>query len=97
MIPLPIFCSTPALEVGMPVFRAIRCFAYVMPNARFHELRPRIGVGFMLMTYAYKLFLYVREENIQKLMRALDIILAMPTIRAMLILYVTSLTIQRLN
>lgn len=40
----PIFRSSPAFDVGMPVSRANCCFACVMPNARFHEkLRPGIG------------------------------------------------------
>ena len=36
-IALPIFRSTPALEVGIPVALAILCFVCVIPNARFHE------------------------------------------------------------
>ena len=34
---LPIFRSTPALEVGMPVSLANFCLACVIPNALFHE------------------------------------------------------------
>ena len=33
----PIFLSIPCFEVGMPVFRAKRCLAEVIPNALFHE------------------------------------------------------------
>lgn len=46
----PIFRSTPALVVGIPVARAIFCFACEIPKARFHEkLRPGIGVDFSLI------------------------------------------------
>lgn len=46
----PIFRSTPALVVGIPVARAIFCFACVIPKARFHEkLRPGIGVDFLFI------------------------------------------------
>ena len=37
MIALPILRSKPALEVGMPVLRAIWCLACVIPSARFQE------------------------------------------------------------
>ena len=41
----PIFRSTPAFEVGMPVVPAIFCFACVMPKALFHEKeRPGMPV-----------------------------------------------------
>lgn len=33
----PIFLSIPILEVGIPVFRANRCFAPVIPNNLFQE------------------------------------------------------------
>lgn len=33
----PIFFSNPDFVVGIPVSFAIRCFTFVMPNARFHE------------------------------------------------------------
>jgi hypothetical protein len=47
----PIFRSTPAFEVGMPVALAILCFVCVIPNARFHEkLRPGMGVDFLDIT-----------------------------------------------
>ena len=36
-IMLPSLRSTPARDVGMPVSRAMRCFACVMPRALFHE------------------------------------------------------------
>lgn len=50
MISFPIFRSTPALDVGMPVFFAISLLTCVMPNARFHEkLRPGMGVDFLLI------------------------------------------------
>ena len=42
---LPIFRSTPALEVGMPVSLANFCLACVIPNALFHEQeRPGMPV-----------------------------------------------------
>ena len=48
----PVFRSTPALEVGIPVALAILCLVCVMPNARFHEkLRPGMGDDFLLITY----------------------------------------------
>ena len=41
----PIFRSTPALEVGIPVSLAKFCFACVIPNALFHEKeRPGMPV-----------------------------------------------------
>lgn len=41
----PIFRSNPAFDVGIPVWRANCCFAFVIPNARFHEkLTPGIPV-----------------------------------------------------
>ena len=41
----PTFRSIPAFEVGMPVLRAMFCFAFVMPSALFHEKdNPGIGV-----------------------------------------------------
>lgn len=50
----PIFLSSPAFEVGIPVSRAIFCFACVMPSARFHEkLRPGMGVDFFVMFYSW--------------------------------------------
>lgn len=33
----PIFLSTPALDVGTPLFLAKLCRALVIPKARFHE------------------------------------------------------------
>ena len=49
-IALPIFRSTPAFDVGMPVALAIFCLICVMPKARFHEkLSPGIGVDFFVM------------------------------------------------
>ena len=46
----PIFRSIPAFEVGMPVFLAIRCLTWVIPNARFHEkLRPGMGVVLVIL------------------------------------------------
>ncbi len=46
IISRPIFRSMPALDMGMPVARAIRCFSFVMPSARFHEKeRPGMGVA----------------------------------------------------
>lgn len=50
---LPIFRSSPTLEVGMPVSRAIFCFAWVMPNALFHENdRPGIPMfDFLLVIF----------------------------------------------
>lgn len=47
-IALPIFRSTPALEVGIPVALAILCFVCVIPNARFHEKLRRIRQQFSL-------------------------------------------------
>ena len=45
MTVLPIFRSTPARDVGIPVVRATCCFALVMPSALFKEkLRPGIFV-----------------------------------------------------
>lgn len=42
---LPIFRSTPALEVGMPVSLTNFCLACVIPNALFHEKeRPGMPV-----------------------------------------------------
>lgn len=42
---LPIFRSTPALEVGMPVSLANFCLACVIPKALFHEKeRPGMPV-----------------------------------------------------
>ena len=42
---LPIFRSTPALEVGMPVSLANFCLACVIPNALLHEKeRPGMPV-----------------------------------------------------
>lgn len=52
----PIFRSSPALEVGMPVLRANCCFAFAMPNARFHEKeRPGMGVDFFAITFSIRL------------------------------------------
>ena len=49
---LPIFRSTPAFDVGMPVALAIFCLICVMPKARFHEkLSPGIGVDFFGLLY----------------------------------------------
>lgn len=49
-IAFPIFRSNPALDIGMPVSRAIFCFACVMPSARFSEkLRPGRGVDFLFI------------------------------------------------
>ena len=46
----PIFRSTPALVVGIPVARANFCFACEIPKARFHEkLRPGMGVDFLFI------------------------------------------------
>lgn len=46
---LPIFRSTPARDVGIPVSRAICCFTFVMPSALFREkLSPEI-FGFDLV------------------------------------------------
>ena len=36
-IMLPSLRSTPARDVGIPVLRAMLCFASVMPKALFHE------------------------------------------------------------
>ena len=56
-ITFPIFRSSPAFEVGMPVSLAILCFACVMPSARFHEkLRPGMGVD---------LFVIVRKSRLR--------------------------------
>ena len=42
---LPIFRSTPASDVGIPVSLAIFCLACVIPNALFHEKeRPGMPV-----------------------------------------------------
>ena len=50
---LPILRSTPALEVGIPVSLAKFCFAFVIPNALFHEKeRPGMPVlDLRVMTY----------------------------------------------
>ena len=46
-IVLPILRSSPCLLKGIPVSRAIFCFACVIPNALFQEKeRPGIGVDF---------------------------------------------------
>lgn len=37
MIAFPIFLSSPALLVGIPVSRANFCFIWVIPNALFNE------------------------------------------------------------
>lgn len=37
IITLPIFLSSPALDVGIPVLRANCCFACVTPRALFQE------------------------------------------------------------
>ena len=50
----PIFLSTPALDVGMPVERDMFCLSFVIPNARFHEkLNPGIGVDFFVIFLFY--------------------------------------------
>jgi hypothetical protein len=50
----PIFLSTPAFDVGMPVTRAIFCLSLVIPKARFHEkLNPGIGVDFFVIFLFY--------------------------------------------
>lgn len=55
-IQLPIFSSTPFFDVGMPVVRAIRCFTFVIPTARFHEkVRPGMGGVFLLMIRKFHL------------------------------------------
>jgi len=41
MMEFPILRSIPALDICTPVARLMSCFAFVIPNARFHEkLRP---------------------------------------------------------
>ena len=58
----PIFRSIPAFEVEIPVVLAIRCFIFVIPNARFHEkLRPGIGVDFLLIEKQCITFLYSKR------------------------------------
>ena len=57
-IALPIFRSTPAFDVGMPVALAIFCLICVMPKARFHEkLSPGIGVDFFVMIDCSSLYM----------------------------------------
>lgn len=47
MIAPPIFLSIPCLVIGIPVFRLIFCFAYVISSALFQEnVSPGIGVDF---------------------------------------------------
>lgn len=49
----PIFLSNPCLVVGIPVSRAIFCFIFVMPNARFHEnVTPGI-LNFVIFLFVY--------------------------------------------
>ena len=56
---LPILRSTPALVVGIPVWRATCCLTCVMPNARFHEkLNP--GIPVLLPRFAIVYTLYNR-------------------------------------
>ena len=63
IIVLPIFLSTPALDMGMPVARLVLCLACVMPNARFHEKeRPEMGVDFLVM-FDY-LFVYNLTDSL---------------------------------
>ena len=68
-ITFPIFRSTPALDVGRPVFFAISLFTCVMPNARFHEkLRPGMGDDFLLILTLYR----TQEECFLSIMQFLS-------------------------
>ena len=72
-ITLPIFRSTPALEVGMPVFFAISLFTCVMPNARFHEkLRPGMGDDFFPIAILFQILYYVWNSSNKRFIRILS-------------------------
>lgn len=53
MIIFPTLRSSPAFEVGMPVFRAIFCFVWVIPTARFHE-NDKPGIFILNINYGCK-------------------------------------------
>ena len=56
---LPIFCSNPALEVGIPVSRANFRLACVIPKARFKEkLTPGILIFDITIYFYIKSFSY---------------------------------------
>ncbi len=64
-ITFPNFRSTPALEVGMPVFFAIFLFTCVMPKARFKEkLRPGMGDDFLLILFLVYDTLCIRTKSL---------------------------------
>lgn len=50
IIALPIFRSSPAFEVGMPVLRANCCLTCVKPIARFHE---NDNPGIFILVHGY--------------------------------------------
>ena len=71
MMTLPILRSRPALVSGMPVSRAIFCFAWVIPNALFQEnATPGIFIIFPINSL-YSLKYSVRKYD-AKVMRNSD-------------------------